>query len=748
MKKLFPRSLVILLITFTTLAVFYSLIVPLFEGPDEDDHFRYAKFIADYHALPVQLFEPGGGIAGHQGWQPPFYYSLVAIIISPIDTSDYEQHLQRNYAGTSVGDAACCGRNLYFHTDSENFPFTRTTLAVHLARLLTILFGAITVVATYWIAQTILAQSLGTNRQSLISLAAASIVAFNPSFIYISSLVSNDIPLAAFSSLVLLMWVRWLAQSSAPTLKSATWLGVLISLALLTKTTALGLIPLSGLVILFIAWRKRDWQFAILGNIVMGIAIAILAGWMLIRNLLLYGDPIAMQLVRTSALFPRSGPLTPNEFFQISLPWIWQTFWGGPTPADFSSNLLIVLAVLAILAFIGMIVAITRIQNLEFRIQNFFLFAWLGFIIVSQIQFIQMTTGADQGRYWFPAVSVIALFFAIGLNELTSRITHHAPRFGSHLHLRAVQVLAHWLIGSFFALALFVPFAYTLPAYARPFMLSQNDLTRLANPIETNFANQIQLRGYELARVVKPGDTLPVTLYWQSLAPITESYRVFVHLVGQDNRIAGGVDVVPARGAFPTVYWKPGDAFRNVVNIPIVSDAIPGKYSVEVGWYPIGKVGDRLQTTDGDDRAIITSVKVAPREPLVFTSKTRIDATFDNQIKLLGYDSSSSPDAVYLTLYWQAQKNIDQEYKVFVQVLDGNNKIVSQVDQLPQNGNYPTSIWSVGEQIRDEYKLSLPYNVGNARIIIGLYRIDTGERLPVVINGQAKDHIELSGAVR
>ena len=65
------RPLAILLIAFTALAVFYSLIIPLFEGPDEDDHFRYAKFLADRRALPVQEFVAGGGEAGHQGWQPP-----------------------------------------------------------------------------------------------------------------------------------------------------------------------------------------------------------------------------------------------------------------------------------------------------------------------------------------------------------------------------------------------------------------------------------------------------------------------------------------------------------------------------------------------------------------------------------------------------------------------------------------------------------------------------------------------------
>ncbi|MCI0475254.1 MAG: glycosyltransferase family 39 protein, partial [Anaerolineales bacterium] len=299
-KEFYNKPLIILLGVFVALALFYSTIIPLFEGPDEDDHFRYAKFIADQRALPVQLFEPGGGVAGHQGWQPPLYYSLAALVIAPIDRSDYEQHLWRNYAATFVGDPACCGRNIYYHTDSENFPYTRTTLAVHLARLLSIFFGAITVTATFGIAR----QLSIVNYQ--LSIAVAALVAFNPSFLFASALVSNDAMLTAFSSLVVLMWVKLLTsrtasggviaseakQSPNRTLeialsasfdsisaslrfrsgrllamtRSAVLLGALIGLGILTKPTALGLIPFSILVLSIVAWRKRDARFAIVGN--------------------------------------------------------------------------------------------------------------------------------------------------------------------------------------------------------------------------------------------------------------------------------------------------------------------------------------------------------------------------------------------------------------------------------------------------------------------------------------------------
>jgi hypothetical protein len=760
------KPLAILLGVFVMLALFYSVSIPLFEGPDEDDHFRYAKFIADHRALPVQLFEPGGGSAGHQGWQPPLYYSLAALVIAPIDKSDHEQRLWRNYAVTFVGDPACCGRNIYYHTAAEQFPYTRTTLAVHLARLISILFGAVTVAASFEITKTVLSASqraigiakhtctCGNRRckcpvrNERLAIAAAAIVAFNPSFLFASALVSNDAMLAAISSLVLLMWVRLLAGQSAPAARSAAILGVLIGLGVLTKTTALGLIPFSMLVLILVAWRQCDVRGAIVGSAAMLALIALVSGGWFIRNQILYGDPLAYRLMITSAIFPRAGPLTLDELVQISLPWLWQTFWGGPTPGDFAPAILIALGALTLVAFVGAVLLVIRNWKLGTRRGACLLVlgAWLGFILVAQIQFIRTTTGADQGRYLFPAISVIALVFVLGLNELGRGIIRILN--GELRTADSEFVIGASVIGSFFALALFVPFAYTLPAYARPALLSSNDLTRIAKhpvgmaySVNVAFADQFQLLGYELdTRSVKPGDTLRVALYWRAHAPMDESYRVFVHLIGQANRSAGGVDVIPARGAFPTVYWNPGDILRDVVSIPVALDAPPGKYEIEVGAYPVGKPGERLLTGTGDDRVLIAAIKIAPRETAPGQSpRTRIDANFAHQIELIGYDLNPNPDVLQLTLYWRARAVPERDYTVFIHALDANGQIITQVDQPPQNGNYPTSLWDAGEQIRDDYTLTMPAGTLPQRVIVGLYRADTGERLRVGVS----DHVQV-----
>ena len=94
--------------------------------------------------------------------------------------------------------------------------------------------------------------------------------------------------------------------------------------------------------------------------------------------------------------------------------------------------------------------------------------------------------------------------------------------------------------------------------------------------MKATLADQFQLLGYDLdTHAAKPGDTLHVALYWRALAPMGESYRIFVHLIGQGDRNVGGTDVIPTRGAFPTVYWKPGDTLRDGVQIPSASNAPP-----------------------------------------------------------------------------------------------------------------------------------------------------------------------------
>jgi hypothetical protein len=91
---------------------------------------------------------------------------------------------------------------------------------------------------------------------------------------------------------------------------------------------------------------------------------------------------------------------------------------------------------------------------------------------------------------------------------------------------------------------------------------------------------------------------------------------------------------------------------------------------------------------------------------------------------------------------------LDQEYTVFIQLLDAEGSIVGQGDGPPLRGDYPTTLWAPGEALVDAHTLEVKADAptGVCRIIVGLYNRATGERLTVVgADGQpSADHIELA----
>ncbi len=111
---------------------------------------------------------------------------------------------------------------------------------------------------------------------------------------------------------------------------------------------------------------------------------------------------------------------------------------------------------------------------------------------------------------------------------------------------------------------------------------------------------------------------------------------------------------------------------------------------------------------------------------------------FDDKVGLLSAEIPTptlTPNGLFeLTLNWQSLSPIEDDYTVFVQVLDENDTIVGQVDSWPVQGTYPTSQWEVGEIVRDPYQVQLAPELasGNYRLVVGFYRLRDLRRLPVL----------------
>lgn len=130
---------------------------------------------------------------------------------------------------------------------------------------------------------------------------------------------------------------------------------------------------------------------------------------------------------------------------------------------------------------------------------------------------------------------------------------------------------------------------------------------------------------------------------------------------------------------------------------------------------------------------------------------------FPPEMRLLGYalesDSVKPGSAMRLTLYWESLAVMDRDWSVFVHVVDENGIVVAQRDTYPGLGLMPTRKLAAGQTLADAYAINVPpttYSPGSAKIEIGLYDYNTGDRLIVVTEGlpdSGRDALTLSPLV-
>ena len=94
-------------------------------------------------------------------------------------------------------------------------------------------------------------------------------------------------------------------------------------------------------------------------------------------------------------------------------------------------------------------------------------------------------------------------------------------------------------------------------------------------------------------------------------------------------------------------------------------------------------------------------------------------------------------------LHWQARAIPEDDYTVFVQLLDPSGRLVAQSDCQPADGRSPTSSWEPGDKTIDEHLLALDKTLppGRYTLIAGMYHLPTLKRLPLE-DGQ--DHVMLT----
>jgi hypothetical protein len=620
LKQRLPIS--ILVLAFVALAALYSVIAPLGEGPDEPGHASYVFFLAREWRLPVQQSEAPG-----EGHQPPLAYALMAPLAAWLPNDQRQFDMPGNPRFTWAGGGEL---NAVAHGSREYMPWRGFVLAWHLARLASVGLGAATVVLTYLAARSLERRWMGAqpadaasssiaDRLPSMAVLAAALVAFNPQFLFISALVTNDALLVTLSAALLWLALRRPAlrhrsgqavEDHRASIVHAALIGLLLGLALIAKQSALLLAPVALLSALEQSWlaeRKRhgDWRKVILSPrhvvalAVFGGVTLLVSGWWYARNLRLYGDLFGLAMFQaefiTQAFEANSAAAWVAALTQLHASF-WARFgWMNVAPPGWVVWIFGLVELLALLGWLKRLAGRRLTIDKSAQIGGWPSVLHLGvcwpvlalpLLAFGWIVSFALTAGlvAWQGRLLFPALPAIAIVMAWGLSGLM---------VGSRQSVvgRVARPAAWLLPTAFCLLALWLPFGVIRPAYPFHTLPEAAALERLGTEVYGRFGMVgdpgAELRGWRLSGTTRPGDTPELTLMWHALGRQNRNWTVFIHLVDAQEQIVAEDNRPPRDDAFPMLQWVAGDWVEDRHPLALPAGLAPGEYRIRVGlFYP------------------------------------------------------------------------------------------------------------------------------------------------------------------
>ena len=705
------RLFMLMLALYVLTAGWLSFRLPAFIAPNEQLHYEYVALLRRTGRLP----DPASSARPDERHQPPVYYALAALMSLPFSAPPLDTELETNphFFGTHEGN-----RNPVVGITPVTAP------VLYLGRLVSVCLGALGVLVMYAAAYQVF--------RSEVALLVASLIAFQPMFLFLSAAVTNDLAVVAIGTLVVAWTVLLIVQQRGE--RDYFLWGILFALAVLTKASAVFLFTLLPIACLT-RWHSqgRLWpaaRCACMGVLGFVPLFAVWAAANLQRNL----DAFAV----SDSLPPLGRILSvgPSDlaFIQPHLLTLWRSFW-----LDWSQNETGYTADWFYAAWgIALIVALVGWLRQSYRWKKdgvlplmhaiWVLPLCLVFIAIKTLMIKGMGFLTPEGRWLLPVLPSLAWLAATGWSRW----------WPAHRQRKAAVAASLVVVASSLSLViLFLPEIY--PEGAERFT-GVSSIPSDVHRVGLIYNRQVELAGIASTPLVadQRGE---VTLYWKTLWPIETNYSVSTLLVVPDPDGWRRLDLqrsFPGNGLTPTRGWRPEELYRD-----------------QVVFYPHGELDGpttaliTIELFDGSNPvpatihgkpvevAIAQEVVVRPGESLVAPADDRVApvVNFGGLFNLVGLAHTDSDRGLEVTLWWQAQAETQTSYTVFIHLIDQQGQLIAQADGLPNDGLSPTLIWRTGDVIRDTHEFpvrALPHSV----LLIGVYDLATLDRLPAVQGAQ------------
>jgi hypothetical protein len=422
------RWLILIFALYLLLGVGYSLLMPIWEAPDEPAHYHLSWHLETYHEYPSHELN-------YENHQPRPLYYFNSWILRALDTIDPELTRFRR-PKEYVFNIRKPERR--FDWTDENYTFY---WGVYVLRWVNLIAGA----GALWLNWKAFRQIA----PSTLALAALALAALTPQYLHITSSVNNDALGALAGASLLYLAIRFLREPSSG-------LGLLliplaILLPLFTKLTVL---PVSAALLIVLAWKwlfefpQKRWLLYSALFIVLGAGIFYV----------LFPETVhsAIGEIQWRLFSLRKNALTAKYIKAVSSQILW-TYWGKVGWLAVGLPIWII-QLMTGLGVIGMILHIYSLFKL--RVRGLQLSLWIAVWLVALLTVLAvfrngLTTFATQGRLLFPAIGALSLLMVAGWHStFPERSQQYLPWLVIALLLFCNLVL--WITG-------------IIPTYYQPF---------------------------------------------------------------------------------------------------------------------------------------------------------------------------------------------------------------------------------------------------------------------------------------
>jgi hypothetical protein len=128
-----------------------------------------------------------------------------------------------------------------------------------------------------------------------------------------------------------------------------------------------------------------------------------------------------------------------------------------------------------------------------------------------------------------------------------------------------------------------------------------------------DLADGVTLTGFGMEpQSVRAGETVTLTLYWETRSAPSRDYTVFVHLLDRSGEPVHFGDAPPLEGDYPTGMWAAGECVVDPHPLTLPADLSPDEYDLLVGMYNRDTMV-RLQRLDGAGDSVEIPIPVEVR---------------------------------------------------------------------------------------------------------------------------------------